>query len=187
MKPSERFVDGLSMSEVAALFNLSMPLVSKILYGLTPDGNSDGKSKRYMGNTVLQGLKNYYGARGKSSETTLEQERIRLTAAQANRAEMELAISRGELLPVDDVINEMAMALSEIKATCINLPARIAPAVFNQKTSRDVETVAKGIITDALDRLQADIALIPSRVSGHEATADPDDQRVGADRTEAVG
>jgi len=187
MKPSERFVDGLSMSEIAALFNLSMPLVSKILYGLTPDGNSDGKSKRYMGNTVLQGLKNYYGARGKSSETTLEQERIRLTAAQANRAEMELAISRGKLLPVEDVIHVMASSLSEIKAAVMNLPARIAPAVFSQKTSRDVENVAKGIVTDALYRLESDIAAIPSRVSIHEAASDPDNQRVGSDREEAVG
>ncbi len=186
MKSAERFSDGLSMSDISALFNMSLPLVSKIMYGLTPDGNSDGKSKRYMGATVLQALKNYYGARGKSTETTLEQERIRLTAAQANRAEMELAISRGELLPVDDVINEMSKALSEIKATVINLPARIAPAVFNQKTSRDVETVAKGIVTDALYRLEADISSIPSRVSSYETASDIDDKRMGADREEAI-
>ncbi len=187
MKPSERFVDGLSMSELASLFNLSPQLVGKILYGLTPDGNSDGKSKRYMGNTILQGFKNYYGARGNSKETTIEQKRIRLTAAQANRAEMELAISRGQLLPVDDVINVMASALSEIKAAVMNLPARIAPAVFSQKTSRDVETIAKGIVTDALYRLEADIALIPSSVASHEAASDPDNQRVGADRAEVIG
>lgn len=187
MKPAEKFADGLSLTDISQLFNIGYPLTSKIMYGLTPDGNSDGKSKRYMGATVLQALKNYYGARGKSTETTLEQERIRLTAAQANRAEMELAISRGELLPVDDVINEMSKALSEIKATVINLPARIAPAVFNQKTSRDVETVAKGIVTDALYRLEADISAVPSSVSSYETASDIDDKRMGADREEAVG
>jgi len=185
MKPYEKFSDGLNLSEIAALFDIDPRTVGKILYGLEPDGKSDDKSKKYMGATVLAGLKSYYGARG-GKETTLEIERIRLTAAQANRAEMELAISKGELLPVADVIQEISKALTTIKSTIMNLPARIAPAVFSQKTSRDVETIAKGIIVGALDQLEADITALPGHVTGHEATAFADDQRVGADRAQAV-
>lgn len=185
MKPSERFVDGLNMSEIAALFNISPPTVGKILYGFTPDGNSDEKSKRYQGKTILRAIKQYYGAVGADGDTTLEKERIRLTAAQANRAEMELAVSRGALLPVDDVINESTKALAAIKAVVMNLPSRIAPAVFNQKTSRDVENVAKGIVTSALDQLQADLKAIPGVVSSYEAASDLDDSGVGTEGEKA--
>ena len=188
MKPHERFAAGLNISEVAALFDIDPRTVGKILYGFEPDGAVGGKghSTRYMGATVLAGLKRYYGVRVGEKETTLEKERIRLTAAQANRAELELAISTGELLPVDDVIRETTKALTAIKASVMSLPARIAPAVFNQKTSRDVETVAKGIVTSALDQLQADLKAVPSVVAGHEATAYTDDLRMGAEREDAV-
>ncbi len=185
MKVQDRFTGGLSLSEIAALFAIDHRTVGKILYGFTPDGDSNKQAKKYMGSTVLAALKHYYGAKG-GKDTTLEQERIRLTAAQANRAEMDLAISKGELLPVDDVIRESTKVLATIKAAVMNLPARIAPAVFNQKTSRDVETVAKGIVVGALHQLETDIKALPSVVAGHEATAYTDDLRMGAEREDAV-
>ncbi len=178
-RAQDRFADGLNLSEIAILFDIDHRTVGKILYGFIPDGKSNKQSKLYMGKTVLAALKHYYGAKG-GKDTTLEQERIRLTAAQANRAEMDLAISKGELLPVDDVIRESTKALSTIKAAVMNLPARIAPAVFNQKTSRDVETVAKGIVVGALHQLETDIKALPSVVAGYEAAAYLDDQPVGS-------
>ena len=179
MKSSDRFVDGLNITEIAYLFNISQPTVGRILNGHAPDGNSDERSKRYKGATILKAIKSYYGAVGDDGDTTLEKERIRLTAAQANRAEMELAVSRGALLPVDDVIRESTKALAAIKAVVMNLPARIAPAVFNQSTSRDVENVAKGIVTSALDQLQADLKAIPDVVASDETASDLDDSGVG--------
>jgi phage terminase Nu1 subunit (DNA packaging protein) len=188
MKPHERFAEGLNISEIAALFDIDPRTVGKILYGLEPDGAVGGRghSTRYMGATILAGIKRYYGVRVGENETSLEAERIRLTAAQANRAELELAISTGELLPVDDVIRETSKALTAIKASVMNLPARIAPAVFNQKTSRDVENVAKGIVISALSQLETDIKAIPGNVSGDEAAAYLDDLAVGAEREDAV-
>ena len=176
---------GMNRAQVGQLFGIDSRTVERILLEYTPDGDSDKRTSRYMGKTVLNALKNYYGTSKKGRETSLEDERIRLTAAQANKAEMELDISRGALLPVTDVIQEMNKILMAIKAITMNLPARIAPAVFNSKTSREVEQIAKGIVNGALHELEVDLKNLPGRVTGYEAATHADDKPVGTIGEEA--
>jgi phage terminase Nu1 subunit (DNA packaging protein) len=166
-------VEEAMVADIAKFFSLDPRTVTKMMYGYQPDRTS-GKNRYYLGSTVLKAVKSYYGV-DTDKTTTLEAERIRLTAAQANRAELELDVSRGYLLDIDTVSAALASTLGETKAVVMNLPGRLAPAVFNSKTAREVEEYAKKIVVGALNELESSIKDLPRRSASDQAAASTND------------
>jgi phage terminase Nu1 subunit (DNA packaging protein) len=65
--------------------------------------------------------------------------RARREAADADKAEMEAAKMRGELVPAAEVRAEFAKALASIRDGLLNLPGRMAPVLAAQSDARLVQ------------------------------------------------
>lgn len=155
--------------------------VTKILNPIKPDAE-DAKAKYWSLRGWTEGVKRYYAP---SEETTLNDERLRLTKAQADERELAVQAARGELLPVEDVSQALASVMSELKSNLINLPPKLAPAVFNATTAREVEEVAKDIIHASLFRASESLTDIIDSRKGVDASPEADDIAVGSAGEEA--
>ena len=122
---------------------------------------------------------------GGGASKDLNAERARLTAAQAEKTEIDLAERRGELLPVDSVASLWTRVLTDTKTKLLSLPSKLAPQVIG-KSREEARAKIEHAIHEAL-RTLADTA--GGDPDGTDAAAEGDGKRVGrrASKTEPGG
>lgn len=81
-----------------------------------------------------------------------DSERARLTHHQANTAEMEDQLKRGELIPAYQVEQAWSDMVASARTRLLALPSRVASACSG-KNAEDIEVLARDIITEALLQL----------------------------------
>ena len=97
-------------------------------------------------------------------------EKARLTRAQADTAEIELARARAEVVNVAQVERNLANLFAEVRTNLRNIPARVASTVTGQPDERAVKRLLLGEIDLALDALAAsDVVVEPSADDGAAA------------------
>jgi len=170
----------LSISGWARETGLDRRTISKILDPIKHD-SQDNLAKYWTARGFLEGVRRYYAP---EEETTLNDERLRLTKAQADEREIAVAKARGEVIEVEHVAQTLADVMAQIKSNLTNLPPKLAPAVFNSTTAREVEEVAKDIIHAALWRASEAVENLISGGEGADTSSETDDQPVGGDREE---
>lgn len=151
--------------------------VAKILDPIKHE-DKDASAKYWSARGWTEGVRRYYAS---DEETTLNDERLRLTKAQADEKEILVAKARGEVLEVEYVAQTIADIMAEVKSNLINLPPKLAPAVFNSTTAREVEEVAKDIIHASLFRASESVSNIISGGESAEAPTETDDIPVGGE------
>ena len=97
-----------------------------------------------------------------------EAERARLTKAQADKQELDVAARRGELLAVDDVRKHWQSMVFAAKAKLLAVPVKAAPAVITAQTTAEVFDLLSTMIREALDELSA---------SGEPTSSDDETER----------
>jgi len=85
--------------------------------------------------------------------SSYEQERTRLTRAQANHEELRVKEKDGSLIQADAVREMMMGKVMSARAKLLGLPSRIAPAAMAANTLREVEDAVRDIIYEALNDL----------------------------------
>lgn len=80
-------------------------------------------------------------AAGQISVPDYQESRARREAADADKAEMEAAKMRGELVPAAAVRAEFAKALAAIRESLLTLPGRMAPVLAAESDARRVQTL----------------------------------------------
>ncbi len=165
----------LSISGWSRETGMDRRTVTKILNPIKPD-DKDTQAKYWSARSWTEAVKIYYAP---DDETTLNDERLRLTKAQADEREIAVAKARGEVLEVEYVSQALADCMAEVKSNLTNLPPKLAPAVFNSTTAREVEEVAKDIIHAALFRASENVANIISGEQGPDTSPEADDIPVG--------
>lgn len=92
--------------------------------------------------------------RGQSGQGgSYEEERTRLTKAQADKTELEVAQLKGQLLNVDGVAEEMADVILAARAKLLALPGRLAAQAIAATNLREIEDFAREEIDSALREL----------------------------------
>ena len=83
-------------------------------------------------------------------------ERTRKEAAQADKIEMENALTSGQLVPVQDVENGWTNILSRVNSRIMRIPTSTAPLVLGKTDVFAVQRVLTDAVRDALAELSAD-------------------------------
>lgn len=86
-------------------------------------------------------------------EQLLREQKIRLTTAQADTAELDLETKRGKLLVADEVELAWSGAVLRCRQRMLGLPATVAPLVVGKKNAVEIETVISDYIHEALVEL----------------------------------
>jgi phage terminase Nu1 subunit (DNA packaging protein) len=80
-------------------------------------------------------------------------EKLRLTRAQADKMELELAIARSEVIPATEVEAIWSNVAAAIKAKMTAIPSRAAQSVIGMEEVRDIEALLKTMVNEALIEL----------------------------------
>ena len=112
----------------------------------------------------------YVKERQAKNPQDLNLERARLTKAQADHKEIDLAKARGELIPAEDVAKTWADMVLASKARLSAIPTSAAPLVAAADSTPEVTRILQSQIEEALDELSG--SGIPD---GYDDTMELDD------------
>ena len=90
---------------------------------------------------------------GKRGALNLTEERARKEAALADKAELDNAQRRGELLEFEAVAREWASQIRAARSVFLALPTRLAPLVFGCTTIKQVEAIFRDGVDEGLGEL----------------------------------
>jgi phage terminase Nu1 subunit (DNA packaging protein) len=82
-------------------------------------------------------------------------ERLRLTTARANLAELDLAERVGAVIPTRTVVDIVAQAVGNMKVRLLAIPTKVAPRLLKITNPRDAKTILDREIERALTELSS--------------------------------
>jgi len=82
-----------------------------------------------------------------------EKERARLTYHQANKISLEEQVLKGELIPVDKVVQVQGSMVSAFRARCLSIPTKTAHNLLSLTDLNEVKSILKTEIFEALAEL----------------------------------
>jgi len=91
---------------------------------------------------------------GKKQEKTLEEEKIKLTSAQAEKVELEVEVLKGVLVPADEIEEHLNTIFGAFKARLLSIPTKAAPSVIGIINVLEIEEAIKEYIYEALEELK---------------------------------
>lgn len=146
----------LSISELSEITGKDRRTVSRALANVKPEVNpSNPRAKLFDSRMALQLLFASGSADGNGEVRDLDVERARLASAQANRAELDVAERRGELLKASDVTHEVTDAFRRVRARLLSLSTKIAPLVVGSTDAAEIKATIDLAVEDALNELVA--------------------------------
>jgi phage terminase Nu1 subunit (DNA packaging protein) len=121
----------------------------------------------------------------------LEKEPTRLTKAQADHEELNVAQARSKLIPSDVLVMMWQAKKANAKTRLLALPPRMAQPAIDARNINEIEDHVRDLLYEALDELSRDG--LPEDVRTHlerrsecmEVRATPDDQAVGGHKIKA--
>lgn len=163
---SEEFVTN---KKVAEHLDITQEYVSKLKgQGILPGGR--GRQKMNLRDSRLAYI-NFLRTRARLSpkgiDTSISEEKTRLTKAQADKAEMEVEVITRGMLKAEEVEDGWIAFVSNVRTKLLNLPSKIAHQVVGLETYAQVEGLINEEIYEVLNEL-ATSKLPESLTSGME-------------------
>ncbi len=145
----------LTKKEMAAALNRTEQAITVWQnQGMPYTRAAPGKANKYDFGKVLQWcLDNGKVKPGVTADYDLDKERARLAAAQANKAELELAKLQGELIPTDIVSRAWQKLCLEMRAKVLAIPVKAAPKVVLMKDPKEAHGYLKAHCHDSLESI----------------------------------
>jgi phage terminase Nu1 subunit (DNA packaging protein) len=106
-----------------------------------------GQNKYPLGTSIRALLEDAAG-----SGSALQRERTRKVAADATRAELELAKAMAEVAPIDEIARAWSRKFAVIRQNLMTVPSRVATRIVGEKDERRITAVLKEEISDGLRR-----------------------------------
>lgn len=166
-------------SDTAKILGVSIRWLQK----LTQDGvlEKEGHGKYEIAKTVqaFVAWKTAQAEESNEEELNFKKEKTLLTRAQRKKAEMELAVMRGELHRGQDVEQVMNEMLSTFRARCLVIPTRTAP-LLTGKGLNEIKQLLRTEIREVLAELSeynADSFYTPPTAGG--VKGDESDEKDG--------
>lgn len=143
--------DDLKASELATLFNVT----DKRIYQLAREGIIPREGGRFELVSAVQGYVKFLQdlAGGRIERRDVHSERARLTRAQAEYKEMEVARLQRSLLPFDEVVTAWQQLVAAFRTKCLALPSKLAPQLAATNETREIQGYIEGGIREALEDL----------------------------------
>ena len=169
---SERYTND---AELAEAFGVSTRTIERY--------RNDGKippKKNGKGTPFNRSVQQYIELLKNGDISELEEERIRLTRAQADDKELDVKQKRGELIPAEIVEIAWQGQKANMKAKLLNIPTKLAPLIVGETTIEVIKDKAQELIYEALEELANDgipreyQQQIKEIISNIEATAKSD-------------
>lgn len=152
-------------------------LAERRVHQLVLDGTLPqvAKARFEFGPTIRAYIAHLKGRDGAddSSPDSVKGHKVRLLAAQADQAELDLAKAKGDVAPVAEFERAQARMAAEVRANVMNVPARVALSLLGETDETRFKSVLRSELAAALSRTE-DCALL-------EADADPDLGQIDAD------
>lgn len=116
---------------------------------LAEDGRLErvGQNKFQLGPSIRALLEDAAG-----SGSALQRERTRKVAADATRAELEVARAMGEVAPIAEIEQAWKLRFTIIRQIMMTIPGRVALGIVGEKSERRIAEVLRGEIADGLRR-----------------------------------
>ena len=86
----------------------------------------------------------------------ITEEKTRLTKAQADKAQLDVAVIEGKLIPTDTVIDTWMNYVSNCRGRLLTMPNKIAHLVLTVTEFSDAEKIIKESVYEALEELAND-------------------------------
>lgn len=125
-------------------------LTKEGVFELTDEGYAFGKSAQ----AYIKYLQERANGKGKTT-TTAERAKNKKLIAEAERAELELAIKKGEYVEVGEVKEAWVTMVSRFKSKMLALPTKLAASCYG-KSKPQIQAEAKAGIREALEELADD-------------------------------
>jgi len=140
-------------AQIAEAFGVELTSVDKWRRGGCPS-EKVGKSVIFSVREVSDWLR----ARDMESSGTLDlsQERAKLTKLQAEKATLELEQQRGNLIPMELIIETWQGHIANARAKLLALPPKAAAQVAGMESYLEVEQLITELINESLDELEND-------------------------------
>lgn len=90
---------------------------------------------------------------GSAEKINYNDERARLTKAQADEKELQVDQLRGDLIPSDQVIDMLETVIANARAKLLTLPIKLAQAALAATELKEIEREAEALIYEALAEL----------------------------------
>lgn len=92
-------------------------------------------------------------------KTTYEEEKIRLTKAQADKVEIEVQKELRQLIPAEEVATYFEETGMRLRSKLMTLPTKLSPRLLSQDEIAVIEDILAVEIKDALSELSNDFSL----------------------------
>jgi terminase small subunit / prophage DNA-packing protein len=141
----------VSKTELAEFFGTSSTTVEHWIRVGCPYVQRGGRGKQWIFSTAevhdwrLDRLREETSGKGTVDEKTLKNRKL---AADVERAELELAKSRGEVAPLWQVQKAMAKAFAEVRANMRTIPSRVVSSLIGETD----EVRFKAVLLDEIDQ-----------------------------------
>lgn len=146
---------GLSARRVQQL--VAENVVPKPLKGLYNLRDAVKGYIRYLSERAIGGATGGIG--GKHVAASIAESRARSEAAKAERAEIELAALKGELVPLEDVQDAWVVMATNMRARMLELPGKAGPEAMTARTPYEATEIVRSHVNTALEELaNADVA-----------------------------
>jgi phage terminase Nu1 subunit (DNA packaging protein) len=103
--------------------------------------------------SYISRLRESAAGRANAGDLNLTDERARLAKEQADAKEMENAITRGELVYIEDVAKRVEVALSNVKTKLLAVPTKVAAEAAAADDAKEVQALIERHIIEALNEL----------------------------------
>ena len=156
--------------EVADHLDLSVKRISELI----KDGILPSKLGRSHLNldvcriAYISYLRKLGGYHKRSGTGDIAEEKTKLTAAQARKAELEVEIMEGKLVPIQEVEEFLVERFTNARAKWLGVPSKIAHKIITVDTFAEAEQEIKEGIYEGLNELANDGIPEKYRTSGRE-------------------
>jgi phage terminase Nu1 subunit (DNA packaging protein) len=174
--------DSLSQRQVAEAKGCALTTVQNWMRQGCP-----ARKKRGRWVFSLPEIEKWLSERGKKATGSLDAERARLAREQADKLEMENALTRGEMVHIDDSAAVLEAVFVAIRAKILSLKVKIPPNVIGCGRLPEIEAIVDRECNSILHEIAqinpggngGVIPGIPAAASTGDATAAPVRKRMG--------
>ena len=190
---SEKLVNALNFAQAADIIGMTVQGVQQLNKTADPPPKgSNGFPPREFGVWLKRRHLRGVGVDQTGTRYDYEQERARLTKAQADRTELEARELMGEMVRVDVISAEWAKMIGAMRQRLLSIPTKAAPRARGAESDIQAATLLESEILDALGELSDDgledrtRSRIERRPDSDPPAAAPDSKPVGRPRKKAI-
>lgn len=148
----------LNMSQLSEVTGVDRRTVKSRLEGVEPY-RKNGQAVEYDAREVIPLVIGVEKADDKNIYKQLQKEQIRTERAKAEKIELEVAKTKGELVSIEDVCRTVGKEYTYVRSSILSLPVKLAKSISLENDPAVCRSMLKQEVDEILKHLQADINL----------------------------